>query len=227
KERFNADPYALADYCHDEIAAAAADAYVDWSSICNAIHYNGERLKKYSKVKIKATDAKYNGKVMAWGDLKTARGNAELEAFDYPFLTFSNNARNPSTWSGFAALAEIYEREGGKLTDSRHLEWKQRQEQRRAEREARKLEDERQAREKAERIHAERLAYDRAWLTGETCTFLYEHGDQIREGTVEVIGAEDGTAPYLVKKQVGAIASRFKMQRMRDRHGVFTAVPMH
>ncbi|HFH2852398.1 plasmid replication protein, CyRepA1 family [Pseudomonas aeruginosa] len=227
KERFNADPYALADYCHDEIAAAAADAYVDWSSICNAIHYNGERLKEYSKVKIKATDAKYNGKVMAWGDLKTARGNAELEAFDYPFLTFSNNARNPSTWSGFAALAEIYEREGGKLTDASHLEWKQRQEQRRAEREARKLEDERLAREKAERIHAERLAYDRAWLTGETCTFLYEHGDQIREGTVEVIGAEDGTAPYLVKKQVGAIASRFKMQRMRDRHGVFTAVPMH
>ncbi|HCE6978426.1 TPA: hypothetical protein NHP34_006075 [Pseudomonas aeruginosa] len=227
QERFGSDPYALVDYFHDQISDAAADAYVDWSSICNAIHYNGERLKTYSKVKIKATDAKYNGKVMAWGDIKTARGTDKLEPFDYPFLTFSNNAANPSTWSGFAALAELYEREGGKLSDARHDHWKQQQEQRRAEREARKREDERLAREQAERIHGERMAYERAWLTGEAASFHYEQHGKILQGTVEVLGDEDGTAPYLVAKQIGAIASRFKMLRMRDRHGVFTAVPMH
>jgi phage/plasmid primase-like uncharacterized protein len=227
QERFGSDPYALVDYFYDQISDAAADAYVDWSSICNAIHYNGERLKKYSKVKIKATDAKYNGKVMAWGDIKTARGTDKLEPFDYPFLTFSNNATNPSTWSGFAALVELYEREGGKLSDARHDQWKQQQEQRRAEREARKLEDERRAREKAERIHGERMAYERAWLTGEAASFHYEHGEQIRQGTVEVLGDEDGTAAYFQAKQISDIASRFKMLRMRDRHGVFTAVPMH
>lgn len=230
-ERFGSDPYALVDYFHDQIADAAAEAYVDWSSICNAIRYNGDRLKTYSKVKIKATVAKYNGKVMAWGDLKSARGTDKLEPFDYPFLTFSNNAANPSTWSGFAALAELYEREGGKLSDDRHDHWKQQQEQRRAEREARKLEEERLAREEAERIHGERMAYERAWLTGERGEYQYQDKKSgkvvIATDAVEVLGEEDGTAPYLVKKQVSAIASRFKMLRMRDRHGVFTAVPMH
>ena len=227
QERFNADPHALVDYFYDQISDAAAEASVDWASICNAIQYNGDKLKRYSKVKIKATDAKYNGKVMAWGDIKTARGTDKLEPFDYPFLTFSNNATNPSTWSGFAALVELYEREGGKLSDARHDQWKQQQEQRRAERELRKLEDERQAREKAERIHGERMAYERAWLTGEAASFHYEHGDQIRQGTVEVLGDEDGTAAYFQAKQISDIASRFKMLRIRDRHGVFTAVPMH
>lgn len=229
QERFNADPYALVDYFYDQVSDAAAEAYVDWASICNAIHYNGDALKKYSKVKIKATETKYNGKVMAWGDIRSARGTATLAAFDYPTLTFSNNAASSSTWSGLAALAELYEREGGKISDSRHEEWKQQQEQRRAEREARKLEAERLSREAAAIVHGERMAYERAWLTGERSEFQYQkkNSTKVFNDAVEVLGEEDGTAPYFVAKQISDIVSRFKMLRMCDRHGAFTAVPMH
>lgn len=228
RERFNADPFALVDYFYDEISGAAGDVKVDWSSICNAIQFNGDKLKKYSRVKIKSTDAKHNGKVMAWGDTKTAPATAEFESFDYPFLTFSHNALGSSTWSGLGALAELYKREGGRISDAQHEKWKAQQETKRAAREAKRLADEQRAQERAERVHLERLAYERAWHTGERGTFTYEtkRGD-LREGFVEVLSEEDGTAPYLVKKEIGAIVSRFKMLRMRDSHGEFTAVPMY
>ena len=227
RERFAADPYALVDYCFDQIAEAAADASINWASVNTAVHYNGKKLKDYSKTKIGVLNDKHRGKVMVWGDIKRAQGNADLEAFDYPFITFSNNATGSSTWSGFSALADLYEREGGRISSEQHARWQQQQEQRRAEREARRLADEQRAQEKAERIHAERLAYERAWLTDESCPFLYEgRGGQVLEDTVSVFGAEDGSAPYLLKKQVSTVASRLQMKRMRDRHGEFTAIPM-
>lgn len=229
RERFNADPFALVDYFFDEISSAAAEVSLKWSSIAHQIQFNGDRLKQYAgTVKIEAIDKKYRGKLMAWGELKTAPSTAELASFDYPFLTFSNNALGSSTWSGLGALAELYKREGGRLADEGHEKWKAQQEAKRAAREAKRIADEQRAKERAERVHLERLAYERAWHTGERGTFTFEtKRGQLREGFVEVIGAEDGTAPYLVKKQIGAIASRFKMLRMRDSHGEFTAVPMY
>ena len=74
------------------------------------------------------------------------------------------------------------------------------------------------------------MAFERAWLTGERCEFEYEgkgSSTYIGKGFVEVLGTEDGTAPYLVKKQISDVASRFEMKRMRDRHGVFTGVPLY
>lgn len=227
RERFNADPFALVDYFFDEISSAAGEVSLKWQSIADRIQFNGERLKKYAgTVKIEAIDKKYRGKLMAWGELKEARGTAKLAAFDYPFLTFSNNVLGSSTWSGLSALAELYEREGGRISDEQHEKWKAKQEAKRAEREAKRLEAERLAKEQAERVHLERLAYERAWFTGERGEFIYQTKHGLRNGFVEVIGEEDGTAPYLVKKKIGAIASRFKMLRMRDSHGEFTAVPM-
>ncbi|HFH4653117.1 plasmid replication protein, CyRepA1 family [Pseudomonas aeruginosa] len=229
KERFNADPFALVDYFFDDISSAAAEVSLKWSSIAHQIQFNGDKLKKYAgNVKIEAIDKKYRGKLMAWGEIKTAPSTAELASFDYPFLTFSNNALGSSTWSGLGALAELYKREGGRISDEQHEKWKAQQQAKRAAREAKRLADEQRAKERAERVLLERLAYERAWHTGERGTFTYEtkRGD-LREGFVEVIGEEDGTAPYLVKKQIGAIVSRFKMLRMRDSHGEFTAVPMY
>lgn len=233
QERFNADPYALVAYFYDEIAAAAAEASIKWASIDGRLHFNGQRLKKYApSVKIETLETRYKGKVMAWGELKRATSRNPADApFDYPFLTFNNNATGSSTWSGLGALLELYKREGGNVSDERHRQWQEQQAAKRAAREAARLEDERLEREAAERVHAERMAYERAWLTGERGEFQYQtkrHGQTvIASDAVEVLGDEDGSAPYLVKKQVEAIASRFKMQCMRDRHGVFTAVPMH
>ncbi|WP_329502358.1 hypothetical protein [Pseudomonas aeruginosa] len=95
---------------------------------------------------------------MVWGDIRTARGTDKLAPFDYPTLTFSNNAANPSTWSGLAALAEICEREAASSPTPATSSGNSARSSA-APSAKRKLEDERLAREKAERIHAERLAY--------------------------------------------------------------------
>lgn len=232
-ERFNADPYALVDYFHDDIAAAAADASIKWASIDGRVHFNGQKLRQYAgSVKIEAIDNRYRGKLMVWGELKRATSrNPNDVVFDYPFLTFNNNSTGSSTWSGLGALLELYKRETGAASDERHRQWQEQQAAKRAEREAKQREAERIARETAELVHAERMAYERAWVTGERAEFNYQakrHGQAvIATDAVEVLGLEDGSAPYFLKKQISAIASRFKMRRMRDRHGEFTAVPMH
>lgn len=233
QDRFNADPYALVAYFHDEISATAAEASIKWESIDNRVHFNGLKLKKYAgSVKIETLETRYRGKVMAWGELKRATSrNASHAAFDYPFLTFNNNATGSTTWSGLGALLELYKREGGNDSDERHRQWQEQQAAKKAQREAARLEAERLEREAAEIVHSERMAYERAWLTGERCEFQYQQkrSNKLTTATdaVEVLGDETGAAPYLVKKQISAIASRFKMLCMRDRHGVFTGVPMH
>ncbi|WP_122516763.1 plasmid replication protein, CyRepA1 family [Pseudomonas viridiflava] len=233
-DRFNSDPYNLMHAFEDEISSVAADASVKWSSVSDAVRLNGLRLKKYSKTKVVAIDSRYDGKVMVWGDLKQSRPKkAEHTPIEYPYLTFSNNLLEATTWSGFDALYSLWKQEHGVKPDAtvenKRLE---KQKARQAEREARRIADEEAEKVRAERIYAERMAYEHTWLTGERSEFEYEGtrkdggGSYIGKGFIEAIGDEDGTAPYLVKKQISDIASRFKMKRMRDRHGVFTAVPL-
>ncbi|WP_454869396.1 plasmid replication protein, CyRepA1 family [Pseudomonas farris] len=237
EERFNSDPHSLLDFFDADIAAAAADAFVNWSSISGLVRLNGERFKAYSKAKILTTDSRYDGKVMVWGELKktdpkpATDDRPALAAIEYPALTFSNNAASPSYWSGFTALLDLYQREKGIDTSERDREFLAKQEAKRVEREARQAAEEAAQRIRQERIQSEFSAYEKAWLTGERGEFEYEgtrkdRSSFIARGFVEVIGDEDGSAPYLQKKQIGAIASRFKMKRMRDSHGVFTAVPL-
>ncbi|RON16065.1 plasmid replication protein, CyRepA1 family [Pseudomonas frederiksbergensis] len=237
QERFNSDPYSLLDFFDADISAAAADAFVNWSSVRGLVRLNGERFKAYSKAKILTTDSRYDGKVMVWGELKktdpkpATDTRPALAAIEYPALTFSNNAASPSYWSGFTALLDLYQREKGIDTSERDREFLAKQEAKRLEREARQAAEEAAQRIREERIQGEFSAYKNAWLTGERGEFEYEGTRKdrttfIARGFVEVIGDEDGSAPYLQKKQIGAIASRFKMKRMRDSHGVFTAVPL-
>lgn len=236
-DRFNSDPYSLLDFFDADIAAAAADAFVNWSSISGLVRLNGERFKAYSKAKILTTDSRYDGKVMVWGELKktdpkpATDNRPALAAIEYPALTFSNNAASPSYWSGFTALLDLYQREKGIDTSERDRDFLAKQEAKRLEREARQAAEEAAQRIRQERIQGEFAAYENAWLTGERGEFEYEgtrkdRSTFVARGFVEVIGDEDGSAPYLQKKQIGAIASRFKMKRMRDSHGVFTAVPL-
>lgn len=236
QERFSSDPYNLLTYFDADIAAAAADAFVKWSSVSDQVRLNGQRLKIYSKAKIVATDARYTGKLMVWGELKKTDAKPAtdtrpaLAEIQYPFLTFSNNVTGASTWSGFTALLDLYKREHGIESSERDRQWLAKQEARRAERESRLQAEAAAAAISAERVHKERMAFERAWLTGERCEFEYEgkgSSTYIGKGFVEVLGTEDGTAPYLVKKQISDVASRFEMKRMRDRHGVFTGVPLY
>lgn len=235
--RFKSDPYSLLDFFNADISAVAADAFVNWSSVSGLVRLNGERFKVYSKAKILTTDSRYDGKVMVWGELKKTDAKPAtdtrpaLAAIEYPTLTFSNNAASPSYWSGFTALLDLYEKDRGIDSIDRDRAFLAKQEAKRLERLARQEAQEAAEHASMARIQGELLAYERAWLTDERGEFEYEGkkkgGDTfIARGFVEVLGAEDGSAPYFQKKQICAIASRFKMKRMRDRHGVFTGVPL-
>lgn len=219
-ERFRSDPWSLIDFFDADIADVAASVGIRWSAIRNEIGLRGDKARPKGKDGV--TDKIHRGKVMAWGDTKRA------DDFDYPFFTFNNNnpAYGHATWSGLVALAELYKREGGTVASEKHQQWLARQEEQRAKREAAQKENDRRRAEAEARIHRERLAYEAAWHCGGRHEFEYEAGGKIRKGFVEVIGEEDGSAPYLQAKQIAAIASRFKMQRMRDSHGEFTAVPL-
>jgi thymidine kinase len=228
EERFNSDPYDLMAYFDADISAAAADASVKWSSVSASVRLNGDRLKKYSKVKVEATDARYTGKVMVWGELKRSTPkNADQSPIDFPYLTFSNNVTGASTWSGFGALLDLYKAEKGLEVSDRDRAFRDKQEAKRAERAARLEAEAAAAAIQAERIHNERLAYERTWLIGERSVFEVElKSGRVIESFVEFAGIEDGSAPYLQEKQISEIVSRFEMKRLRDSHGVFTAVPM-
>lgn len=219
KERFNADPYALVDYFDGDIAAAADLVGIDWATIRNDIQLSGDKYRG----KIGATQKRYKSKVMAWGQIKRA------DDFDYPHFTFNNNVASigSSTWSGLGALADLYAREGGRQASATHQRWLDRQAAVRLEREAKRHAREQSEREQLARIQAERLAYEKVWHCGGREVFEYEtKAGKILPGFVELVSEEDGSAPYLQAKGIAAIASRFKMRRMRDSHGEFCAVPL-
>jgi hypothetical protein len=219
KERFNGDAYALIDYFDREISKAADQVGIDWETIQNDIGLSGDKFRG----KIGTTQKRYRNKVMAWGQIKQA------DDFEYPHFTFNNNVLSvgSSTWSGLAALADLYAREGGRQTSAKHQQWLERQAAQRQERESKQLAREQAERQSLARIQGERLAYEKVWHCGGREAFEYESkGGKILQGFVELIGSEDGSAPYLQSKQICEIASRFKMLRMRDSHGEFTAVPL-
>lgn len=220
EERFRSDPWALIDFFDADIASAAADVGIRWSAIRNAITLDGKKTRPQGKDSV--TDQTHRGKVMSWGDTKLA------DDFSYPAFTFNNNnpAYGHSSWSGLFALGELYRREGGNAPSEKHRKWLERQEAERAKREAARKAQEEKARKAEALVQGERLAYESAWHCGGRHAYQYEAGGKIRDGFVELIGDEDGSAPYLVAKDISAIVSRFQMKRMRDGHGYFTAVPL-
>lgn len=160
---------------------------------------------------------------MAWASIKRA------DEFEYPFVNFTNNnpAVGKSSWSGFSALLELFREQGGTTTSKKHDEWLKKQEAERAKREAARKAAEEKARKAEALVQGERLAYESAWHCGGRHAYQYEAGGKIRDGFVELIGDEDGSAPYLVAKGISDVVSRFQMKRMRDGHGYFSAVPLY
>lgn len=221
EERFRSDPWALIDYFDADIANAAADVGIRWPAIRNAVTLNGQKTRPQGKDAV--TEKIHRGKVMSWGDTKLA------DDFQYPAFTFNNNnpAYGHSSWSGLVALAELYHLEGGNAPSEKHRLWLERQEAERAKREAARKAAEEKARKAEALVQGERLAYESAWHCGGRHVYQYEAGGKIRDGFVELIGDEDGQAPYLVAKGISDIVSRFQMKRMRDGHGYFSAVPLY
>ncbi|MEC8917792.1 MAG: plasmid replication protein, CyRepA1 family [Pseudomonadota bacterium] len=223
-QRFNSDPYALMSYCEAEIAAIAADVGIEWSTISTAVQLNGSKVGG----KIGVTEKKHKGKVMAWGDLVQHRAG-----FDLPKLTFNNNhaAYDAVQWYGSEALYSLYKAEGPTRRDSRadaeHQAWLDRQKAQAEQRAAKHAAIERAEREKQARVDAEKAAYELAWHRGGEHHFERESNGRIVRTSVEALGAETGTAPYLIDKGIAAIASVVSLQRMRDQGGEFTAVPLY
>lgn len=221
EDRFDSRPEALLDYCFSEISDAAAQVSIRWESIASVIRLDGTKHRKH-RGKIETLDKKSRGKVMAWGQLKTTRNGLQ-----YPHLTFSHNVLGSAVWSGYEALSELYKLQGGTLdNDAEHQKWKAAQLEKASARQKIQAEAEALEREEAARINAERAAYEQAWFRGGRVEFTTKQRGVIITAAVEVLGDEDGSAPYLQAKQIGAIASEFRMQRMRDHHGEFTAVPL-
>lgn len=228
QERFSSRAENLLDYCYAEVSAAAADVGIDWSSISNAVILT--KTKGGSKVagKIGVTDKKHRKKVMAWGELKeiTLDDGTRLEL---PFLTFNNNhIRIGSTiWSGWQALLEMYRLHGGQVPSAEQERWRKAQESKTAERARRQEEAEKREREDHARKKSEWDAFELAWFKGGRHEFqILDRNDRATTDAVEVLGDEDGSAPYLQAKQIGDIAQVCRLQRMRDRLGEFTAVPL-
>lgn len=220
QDRFHSRPEALLDYFHGEISDLAAQVGIRWESIAGTIRLDGEKHRK-NRGKIEATDAKSRSKVMAWGQIKKAQSGLE-----YPHLTFNHNVLGSATWSGYAALAELFKIHGGELNDEAHQRWLAQQQAKAAARAAEQAERERQEREAAELEREEFAAYERVWFQGGRAEFRVKKSNGVSLTHVEEIGAETGDAPYLQAKGITAIAEHCQLKRLRDNHGEFVAVPL-
>lgn len=227
QERFHSRPEDLADYCYGDISSIAAEVGIDWSSISNAVRFTANADSSKVGGKIGATDKKHKGKLMAWADER------EVELDDgsklkLPFLTFNHNNTTigSSHWSGWQALLELFRIQGGKVPSAEQVKWREAQETRAAERARRQEEAEQLERESHARKIAERNAFEAAWFKGGRHEFPTILRGKPATGAVEVLGEEDGSAPYLQAKQIGDIAKVCRLQRMRDRGGDFTALPL-
>jgi phage/plasmid primase-like uncharacterized protein len=225
EERFSSRPESLVDYCFNEISDTAQEVGIKWESIAGSVHYSEGKGSKY-RDKIGTFEKKHAKKVMVWGSLK--RSDSGLI---FPTLTFNNNVSSIGSvaWSGLSALIDLYKRQGGQVTDAKHEQWKKDQAAKSAERALKRAEVERIEAEILARIQAEREAYEQAWFRGGAIEFKFLDPQTQLEATdtVELLGDEDGTAPYLQRKQISDIAQFVELKRMRDRHGIFTAVPLY
>lgn len=225
KERFNSSPDWMLDHYASEIADTAAEVGVDWKSISSSITLSDKTGKaaRY-RGKIGVTHKQHRGKVMVWAEI--VRTDDGLE---FPQLTFNHN--NPSvgssTWSGWSALAELYKAQGGRVSDEKQNKWKEAQAAKSAERERLKLEAEQRERDNHAREQNERAAYEQVWKRGGSQQFECMVGDRLTTDTVELVGLEDGSSPYFQAKQISDIAQYTELKRMRDRIGVFTAIPLY
>lgn len=228
QDRFNSRPENLLDYCFSEVAEAAAQAGIDWQSISNAVILTAGKQGAKFTGKIGVIDKRrHRGKVMAWGGLREIR--LDDATFEVPYLTFYNNSASIGTvnWDGGAALFDLFSRQSGQAPTAAQEQWRKAQESKAAERARRQEEAEQNEREDHARRIAERNAYEQVWFQGGAVEFPCLRNGKPGTDVVELIGDEDGSAPYLQRKQIGDIASVCRMQRMRDRSGEFTAVPLY
>ena len=228
QDRFHSRPEDLADYCYAEINSEAADVGLDWSSICNAVRFTAKAGESKHRGKIKPTDKKHQGKLMAWADLRTIRLNDSTE-IELPFLTFNNNNHvvGASHWSGWDALLKLFRLQGGTVPAGEQERWRKQQAEKAAKRAERQAEADRLEREDHARRQSEWAAFEAAWFKGGRHEFgILDRKGQPATDAVEVLGEEDGSAPYLQKKQIGDVAKHCRLLRMRDRMGEFTAIPL-
>jgi len=228
QERFHSQPESLADYCYSDISSIAAEVGIDWSSISSAVRFTADKKQAQVPGKIGWTDKKHRGKLAAWADLREVELDGGIR-LKLPFLTFNHNNASigSSNWSGWQALLELYRRQGGHAPTDEQVKWREAQESRAAERARRQEEAEQLERENHARKIAERDAFELAWFKGGRHEFPTIYRGKPGTGFVEVLGDEDGTSPYLQAKQIGDIAKVCRLQRMRDRGGEFTALPLY
>lgn len=229
QERFYSRAEDLADYCYGDISSIAAEVGLDWSSISNGVRFtetDGDAARVPGK--IKAIEKKNQGKLMAWANLREVALD-DGTRLKLPFLTFNHNntAIGSSNWSGWQALLELYRVHGGQLPSAEQVKWREAQATRAAERARRQEEAEQLEREAHARKIAERDAFEAAWFKGGRHEFPTLSRGKPGTSFVEVLGDEDGSAPYLQAKQIGDIAEVCHLQRMRDRGGEFVALPLY
>lgn len=229
QQRFNADPYALVDHFSSEISAIAADAGVQWSSFSNELAFSHQDEKHRANSKADVIDPADAGKAQFWVGLREVNGRDGIR-YTFPFINFTSkrNKRADGSWSGWTALRELAELEAGIQVDeevqAKRLAAIRKREQERA---ARIAEAEARAKLERELVLEQFDAYRVAFEKRTSVTFRYLRKGQVATDTVAFIADEDGTAPYLRKKEISSVVGALPMCRMRDRLGEFTAFRLH
>lgn len=192
QDRFSSDPINLlnTDEALSELSDEAMNAYIVWRDIAANIEpsrMGGKNGDKYQG-KIPVTETKYKGRVAVYANLRTSDDGT----FDYPTVNFVLKGSNVGGWSGLSLLVKLYKEHKGQITETDKIKWQQQN------LEKRKALAKKQSLEKAES--------DRKELEKQNLNKKYL--ETYKQGKIE-----DGTQPYLVKKQIGDIASHVKLAR--------------
>lgn len=226
RARFNADPYSLLAHFSSDIADAADQVGIRWDSISSRIQllYKSSNGDEKLKGHIGTTEPRYKGRVAVYPTQRVEKDRHSGESFYIPNITFTTYAdgRQSSVWDGLGPLLELYQRERHLAVSEQQQQWRDEQERKRKAREARAAAEEEKQKIRRARLQAEHNAYEAAFLRGGRHTFGNRPGD-----FVELIGDEDGSAPYLVRKKVRDVARICSLKRMRDSKGEFTAIALH
>ncbi|MFP8968596.1 plasmid replication protein, CyRepA1 family [Pokkaliibacter sp. CJK22405] len=221
--RFNSDPVSLAEYCSAQIADAVAQSGIDF----DATGFGGLDWLSGKDSGLHPKHTKYLEKADQ-GRAKLYTGLRHKDGIVYPIVSANSQraSRMPSHWDGLSALWELFKADKGIKDSAAEARRKALQEERRKKREA-EAEARRKQRELEEQcLQSEHAAYQACWEQQADAEYLRfdKRKKQAVKATVEWLGIEDGSAPYLQRKQISSIAQRVEMARMRDSMGEFSAL---
>ena len=199
RELYNSDPFALLDAAHSELHSMAGAAGIDWGENANDIQLTstrgtGEKFSKYARRSPTANDPSLKGRVEIYSRMETAR-----DGLLYPFVNFVRKGHDAGSWSGLSWLVEHWRRHIEISTGTvvpvseKDIERKLRAAEKQAER------------ERMTHINALIQNQDRHQA-------LMDYFDFRQNFALSPF--EDGSFPYAVRKQIGAIFSVCNVRRM-------------